>query len=131
MKTKQHSILIVIMLVTTLIMSLQHANAANSTSYQVLVKKTGDGVIDPDADEEGHRLPARPIILIIQEDGIISTINTEAIISYEILDIDGLVCIASFTEETEFTNYLFIYPGEYQIRLLAEDYYYVGEISTL
>lgn len=109
-------------------LSFQHTKAANSEPQTVPLTKTYP---DPQPNKRGHRIPDHPILCIIQEDGITSTISLEEIISYEIRDIEGLVCIATFTDEIEFTYYLFTYPGEYQIRLLAEDYYFVGEISTL
>lgn len=131
MKMKQISTLIVIMLVTIFALSFQPVNAANSDPLTVSLHKVEEGYPDQDPDEKGVRIPPRPVSCIIQENGILASVDLNDIISYEIWDIDGSVCVASFTEELDFIRYLFSYSGEYQIRLRANDYYYIGYLSTL
>lgn len=48
------------------------------------------------------------------------------ILSYEIWDTDGEICIASYTEESDFINALFSMEGEYQIHFSTEEYSYIG-----
>ena len=82
------------------------------------------------SDHEGIRIPSRFIVCIISAEGIQMDVEAEEILSYEIWDADGEVCIASYTEESDFINALFSLEGEYQIQFTTEDYVYIGYISN-
>lgn len=56
-------------------------------------------------------------------------VDAEEIQSYEIWDADGELCIASYTEESDFINALFSLEGEYQIQFTTEDYTYIGYVT--
>lgn len=57
-------------------------------------------------DREGTRMPPRPIICIINEQGVQTDIPSEDIISYELWDISGS-CIVSLADDKEFVQYLY------------------------
>ena len=81
-------------------------------------------------EQKGIRIPSRFIVCIISAEGIQMDVEAEEILSYEIWDADGEVCIASYTEESDFINALFSLEGEYQIQFTTEDYVYIGYISN-
>lgn len=82
-------------------------------------------------DREGNRIPPRPFICTISESsGIQSDINKEDISSYEIWSESYEICIASYTSEDDFIYHIFSIPGAYEIRLISDDYVFVGYILT-
>ena len=81
------------------------------------------------SDQEGIRIPSRFIVCIISAEGIQMDVDVEEIQSYEIWDADGELCIASYTEESDFINALFSLQGEYQIQFTTEDYTYIGYVT--
>lgn len=104
--------------------------AKDKAEYTMAMTKKKKGQKN-DLDPKGVRLPPRPIIVTISSSGIQSDINPDEIISYEVWDIDGNTCQASFCEEHPFCQYIFNAPGEYQINMVTDDYVFVGYISTL
>lgn len=78
-----------------------------------------------------HRLPARPINCTIStETGVsIPGVSTSEILSFEIYDESGELCLASFNDEMEFVSFLFSLEGEYVIRFVTENKSYTGYIS--
>lgn len=80
-------------------------------------------------DNEGNRAPSRPIFCTISAEGIQMDVDAEDIQLYEIWDADGELCIASYTEESDFINALFSLEGEYQIQFTTEDYTYIGYVT--
>ncbi len=71
------------------------------------------------------------MMCIFSEEGIQADIAPEEIMSYELWDQTEEFCIASFTDEASFLQYLFSYPGEFQIRIETDEYTYVGYLSTI
>ncbi len=87
-------------------------------------KKPGEG-------DKGQRAPTPPIFgYISQHGGVQVGIDKDEIVAYEAWDCEGEVLIASFSDEMTFVDFIFTFPDVYTIRLVAEDYYYEGEIQT-
>lgn len=83
--------------------------------------------------EEGtdimHRQPSRPILCIIDEDGVTFQIHCEPeIISYEIYDAEG-VLIASSGDEEGFIQTLFSLSGDYTVAFTTSEYVCTGFVS--
>lgn len=107
--------------------------AGNKTSYTVAMHKqpkrqTGH---NKDLDEEGLRMPPMPISCIINKtDGVTIIGVPEDIISYEVWDTSHEINIASFSDESEFLDFLFPLIGDYKIKFETENYYIIGYIET-
>lgn len=82
-------------------------------------------------DQEGTRMPPRAIFALISANEFQSDIDPNDIISYEIWDESDNTCLASFSEDIHFCQYLFNTPDYYLIKIFTADYIYVGFISTI
>lgn len=102
-----------------------------STTYTVSLHRTVKKEHNQELDREGIRMPPRPMLCTISEQGIQTEIPSEDIISYELLDDTGS-CLVSFADDKEFVQFLYSYgQNEFQIRITTEEYHYIGYISTL
>lgn len=102
--------------------------AATGTTYTVAMKKVVAEV--PDDIEEsdyGHRSAPMPTECVIDATSGITFTDAETpeFVIYEICDNTGMT-VASFTEEESFISTLFSLSGEYQLRLVCDDYIYQG-----
>lgn len=79
----------------------------------------------------GNRLPARRIVCTISDDGveIDSSVADDGILSYEVWDEAGEICLAAYVDEHEFVAALAMFRGTYQLRFLTAEYALVGYIS--
>lgn len=82
---------------------------------------------DNNTDKGGYRSPSRPIpIYISEEDGVqIPQVNKNDIISYAIYD-ENEVCLATFTNEADFVDFVFSSTDTVKVRVELEDYYLCG-----
>ena len=80
-------------------------------------------------NQKGSRIPAGIVVCIISTEGIQMGVEPDGILSYEIWDTDGEICVASYTEESDFINALFSMEGEYQIHFSTEEYSYIGYVT--
>lgn len=125
---------LLILLVTMLSIPQSAKGECYNTSYTVSLhrlpkKSTGH---TKDDYKKGTRTPPRPIYCVIDsEEGVQTEISPEEILSYELWDQTEEFCIASFTDEASFLQYLFSYPGEFQIIIETDEYTYVGYLSTI
>lgn len=79
-------------------------------------------------DEEGHRAPSRPITCIISPEELqIPGIDTTDIYLFEVHDSDGEP-MASFTEMSDFIDYIFGATTTIEIRLHIDGYILCGYI---
>lgn len=102
--------------------------AGNKTSYTVTMRKQSRH--NKGLDEEGLRTPPMPIYCVISKtDGVSIVDLTEDIISYEIWDTTHEINIASFSEVSDFLDYLFIQTGNFQLNLETENYHICGYIT--
>lgn len=104
--------------------------AATGTTYTVAMKKVVAEV--PDDIEEsdyGHRSAPVPTECVIDATSGITFTDADApeFVSYDILDTTGMT-VASFADEESFISTLFSLSGEYQLRLVSDDYIYQGWI---
>lgn len=104
--------------------------ASSTTRHSVPLKKEKKEN-NPELSPIGSRIPARDIIAIISPDEFQSGIDPNDIISYEIWDESDNTCLASFSEDIHFCQYLFNTPDYYLIKIFTADYIYVGFISTI
>lgn len=105
-----------------------HTFAAQENSRTVLIKK--ERFFEPwDPEEEGRRIPSRPLLCIINPEGIvIENADTSGIYQYDVCDLEGEIMV-SFSSEPEFIQYVLSSTEEIGIRLYTEDYIYVGYLS--
>lgn len=77
-------------------------------------------------DREGHRAPSRPLTCIISlEELQIPGIDSTEIYLYEVYDSDGEP-LASFTEMSDFIEYIFSATETIEIRLHIEEFVLSG-----
>lgn len=82
-------------------------------------------------DEEGRRIPSRPIPCVISEDGIsIPGLSETDILLYEIFD-ESEILIVSTTDQQVFLDFIFCYSGQLVIRLTLEDRCLIGCIDSV
>lgn len=103
-------------------------NAGNNTTYTVSMRKQSRH--NRGLDEEGFRTPPMPIYCVISRtDGVNIVGLSEDIISYEIWDSSHEINLASFSNESDFLDYLLIQTGSFQLNLETENYNVFGYIS--
>ena len=83
-----------------------------------------------DLPQRGDRTPGCPIEAVISLDGgvEIQGIDSADILSYEVCDEEG-ICVASFADESGFTDFLFSDRGMYMVRFTTDDYIYIGFVE--
>lgn len=104
--------------------------AGDNATYTVTMRigqnnPTGHNV---QGDEEGRRIPPKPICCTISTEGISVAGLSEDIITYEVWDETSEICLASFNEEQEFLDFLFNQSGEFQILFITENYCISGNV---
>ncbi len=112
------------------IMSAESLMACGTTLRTVLYMQTNySPQYEEYEDEKGNRFVALTCT-VSRENGVEISGTTDEIISYEIWDATGTVCIAYFTNEEEFVEYLFSLNGDFQLVFFFEDYTLTGEITV-
>ena len=87
---------------------------------------------DPEPEEfPRHKLPVRPVTCTISsENGVnISGVETSDIISFDVYDQSGELCLASFINDMDFVTFLFSLEGDYTLRFVTDGKTYIGYIS--
>lgn len=81
----------------------------------------------PQKDNDCYRSPIHPILITIsQVDGVqVSQVCKNDILSYSIYD-EEETCLATFTDEADFVDFVFSTTGEVEIRIELADYYLCG-----
>ncbi len=77
-------------------------------------------------EDEGRRIPARPITCLITPNGLQSSIDTADIISYEVWDEDDISCLATYADEMDFVRFIYTLHGEYIVRIQTHGHSYIG-----
>lgn len=106
--------------------------AGNKTSYNIPMHKVPNNQSEHNMslDPGGRRTRPMPIYCIINQDTGIDIIGlSENVIGYEIWDTSSEINFASFSEESDFLDYLFLQAGDFQIKLETENYYAIGYIK--
>ena len=81
-------------------------------------------------DDEGRRTPPKPIYCVISKTEGLNIIGLpEEIMNYEILDPSSEINLASFSEESDFINFLFYQIGNFKLNFEAENYNICGYIT--
>lgn len=112
-------------------LTLVTANNPTSTIPVQLQKKGKHNNPKPDLGSTGNRLPSQRFFCTISTTEGVKTEIEENIQTYELWTIDSSFCMAYYVDETEFVEYVFSHPGEYEMRLTTDDYSYSGYLSTL
>ena len=121
-------------LILACLLSPIQAIADNKTAYTISMQRNSKEQPEHnmDLDEEGRRMPARPVCCTISNtDGVSISGCEDEIITYELWDIDGENCIATSVDEMDFLAVLYSLTGEYTIKLTTFNYIYIGYISTI
>ncbi|MBD5357854.1 MAG: hypothetical protein HDR88_12750 [Bacteroides sp.] len=97
--------------------------------YKIVIPE--EPISEPEPDTGYKRTPTRHLMCTIsQSEGIDFGGYTIEIISYEIREPESEYCMASFSTESDFINTLFSMPsGEYQLRLITDDYQLIGYLA--
>lgn len=125
--------LILAILLFSLSSEIVYAGNLYSSYSLILIKVYNEkpDYSDPPKDK-GRRTPARPIACTISEDeGITTNVVIEDIETYELWDIEGEECIAVYANDIDAASHLLSTPGEYQLRIITNEYSYIGYITTL
>lgn len=102
-----------------------------ATIYSITLTQVENQKRERDLPVKGHRAPARPIPCTVSENGIEFAIGADDIISYELWNADGEICLGVYSDDIDAANHIFSTPGEYQLVIEAGDYYYIGYINSL
>lgn len=104
--------------------------AENRSTYTISVLRTekepGNG---ERMDWEGRRIPPIPLTCSISNTGINFIGYYDDIITFEIWDITSEICLVSFTEESDFLNFLFAQTGDFNLRFETKGYFICGDIT--
>lgn len=105
--------------------------AGNQSTYTTTVYKAKkQSEHNQHLDCEGRRIPSMPLCCIISKtNGINIAGISEDMINYEVWDAESETCIASFSEESGFIDFLFFQPGDFQIKIETENYNFYGFIN--
>lgn len=116
----------------TLHFSTLSAFVGNPTQeYYVPVYKTGQSYDEheKDKDPDTKRQPRRINQCVISHySGVDITGCDEPIVSYEVWDVEGDVCLGAYSDESDFIDSFFSMTGELQVRFQTETYTYVGTL---
>lgn len=127
MKTFSISVILIMM---TLLFLPNPVSAESNTTVEVCLQKQPQKEIPLKNDNDGRRLPCRPIISIISvQEGIsIPSVNNDDILLYEVADTEGNTLV-EFTDEYEFVTYVLSLNQDCEIIIHLDDYILVGYIS--
>lgn len=114
-----------IIILLALCLTCPQVYSGGTTTQTVQLNKKPKQVIH----HRGSRIPAGIVVCIISTEGIQMDFEPNDILSYEIWNSDGEICVASYTEEADFINALFSMEGEYQIHFSTEEYSYIGYVT--
>ena len=120
-----------ILLAFIVVMSFNIVASSIASIYSITLTQVENREKKRDLPVKGHRTPARPIPCTVSENGIELAIGADDIISYELWDADGEICLGVYYDDIDAANHIFSTPGEYQLVIEAGDYYYIGYINSL
>ena len=103
------------------------AKATVHPTYSIPLQQEEDHKLTPE-NPKGRRSLSRPVMCIIAPDGIQSSIDSTAIIAYELWD-ESEICLISTSDEAEFIDMLYNLQGELTLRIITEDCTYIGFLS--
>ena len=115
-----------------LALSVQSAWALSDDDSDIITDVSEDSGDEKNDNHRGHRtIPRHFTCVISRTNGItIENFNNVHFCAYEILDADTEGCVASFTNESDFIDYLYSgIKGEFIIRFQTGDLWLAGYIS--
>lgn len=93
----------------------------------------GNGGSDKDEDDKSSKnkkIPSAPVHCVVDfENRCITGSFSSELISYEVWNEDGDLCLATFTNDSDLVDYLYYNDGTYQLRFYSTSYVYTGYIS--
>lgn len=104
---------------------------ANAIAEDKIIPIEDIPVDDPELPGHRHKIPGRPISCTLStETGVnIPGLETSEIISFDVYDLSGELCLASFSNDMEFVTFLFSLEGDYTLRFMTDGRIYTGYIS--
>lgn len=122
----------ILILILALVVAGLTENAFSSVENNVQVTLTtqvnNNNHIRP--PEKGNRKPSSPLISIVDfASGHIEVSTPTPIISYELWDEEGETSIAAYPSDSELVQFMTGLDGVYQLRLVTDEYIYIGYIE--
>lgn len=79
--------------------------------------------------DKGHRMPAYISCTIDFAAGSIESSIASPILSYELWDEEGETILASYATDHELVDFMATLTGAYQLRLVTDEYLYIGYLE--
>lgn len=108
---------------------LANTTVAADSPLRVPLSTQNNETNDKVLPDKWHRMPAYIPCTIDFAAGTIESGIESPILSYELWDEDGVDMLISFGSPQEFTHYVSTLTGSYQLRLVTEDYLYIGYLE--
>ncbi len=109
------------------------ANAANAAgriaTVTVMLAQQQNEPDKKTQPSKGHRMPAYTICTVDFTTGTIESNTRDAVATYELWDAEGECMLVSFVSDHELVGYMSGISGAYQLRLVTEEYIYIGYIE--
>lgn len=102
---------------------------AAGSSLSVPLSMQNNESNDKTVPDKWHRMPAYIPCTIDLEAGTIESGIESPILSYELWDEDGVDIVVSFGSAQDITLFMATQTGSFQLRLVAEDYLYIGYLE--
>ena len=122
--------IIAIMLLTASSTAVLAANSCSS--YDVILTRqiSVNDNSELEDDDEGHRVPARPVRCTIStETGVMLSGYSVGIVRYDIWNPDGDLCLFTTSDESSFVEEILSAHGTFMIRLYSDAYIFTGYVS--
>lgn len=122
------AVVMALVLTGSLIAYSAEINSVKTVNLHKQIKH--DTLLKPELDEEGSRMPSRPVTALISMiNGCqIPGVNTNDILSYEVYD-ENLDCIGVFQDNLQFASFVLSYNNTMEIRVELEDFVFFGVIE--
>lgn len=125
--------LVVTIIASTCLLFANIANAANTAAgIATVTVMLAQQEIQPSKKTQpskGHRMPSYTMCTVDFTTENIESNTQYAVTTYELWDEEGEVMLASYTSDNELVEYMSGISGPYQLRLVTEEYLYIGYIE--
>lgn len=106
----------------------RNAVEKSTTLYKQISNESEEPIYGDEIDPDGHRLPSRPLLCLINQEGLqIDGVNCSEIFLYEVIDEDGML-ITSYTSMQGFINHVLTSVQTIEIRLYIGNYILKGYV---
>lgn len=106
----------------------RNAEEKSTILYKQISGEGEEPIYGDEIDPDGHRLPSRPLLCLIYQEGLqIEGVNCSEIFLYEVRDEYGML-IASYTSMQEFIYYVLTSSHTIEISLYIGNYILKGYV---